>query len=73
MVTGVHCLYSVNGRVENVPIYKRGNYYGFLNNEDYTSVELFVADLSRAGFTIGFTIDEGSTLVTLTNRLFPDK
>ena len=28
MVTGIHCLYSVNGRVDHVPIYKRGHYYG---------------------------------------------
>ena len=69
MVTGVHCLYSVNGRVEDISIYKRGHYYGSLNNEKYTSVEHFVADLSRTGFTL----DEGTTSVTLTNRLFPDK
>ena len=62
-------LYSVNGRVEVVAIYKRGHYYGFLNDEDFTSVEHFVAELSRTGFTI----DEGTTSVTLTNRLFPDK
>ena len=69
MVTGVHCLYSVNGRVEHVSIYKRGHYYGFLNNEKFTSVEHFVADLSRTGFTIG----KETTSVTLTNQLFPDK
>ena len=69
MVTGVHCLYSVNGRVEDVGIYKRGHYYGFLNNEKYTSVEHYVAELSRSGFTVG----EGTESVTLTNRLFPDK
>ena len=69
MVTGVHCLYSVNGRVEHVEIYKRGHYYGLLNDEDCSSVDLSVADISRTGFTI----DEGTTLVTLTNRLFPDK
>ena len=69
MVTGVHCLYSVNGRVRNVLIYNRGHYYGSLDNEKYTSVEHFVADLSRAGFTL----NEGTTLVILTNRLFPDK
>ena len=69
MVTGVHCLYSVNGRVEHVPIYKRGHYYGVLNNENCTSVEQKVADLSR----VGFTMYEGTTSVTLTNRLFPDK
>ena len=72
MVTGifiVHCLYSVNGRVEHVSIYKRGHYYGFLNNEEYTSVEHFVAVLSRTGFALNL----GTTSVTLTNRLFPDK
>ena len=70
MVTGDHCLYSVNGRVEHVPIYKRGHYYGFPNDDDnYTSVEHCVADLSRTGFTM----HEGTTSVTLTNRLFPDK
>ena len=69
MVTGVYCLYSVNGRVEHVSIYKRGHYYGSLNNENYTSVEHFVAVLSRTGFSL----DEGATSVTLTNRLFPDK
>ena len=69
MVTGVHCLYSVSGRVEHVPIYKRGHYYGPLNNEEFTSVDHFVAVLSR----IGFALYEGTTSVTLTNRLFPDK
>ena len=69
MVTGVHCLYSVNGRVEHVAIYKRGHYYGFLDNEEYTSVDKFVAVLSRTGFTM----DKGATSVTLTNRLLPDK
>ena len=62
-------LYSVNGRVEDVSIYKRGHYYGFLNDEDCTSVEHLIADLSRTGFAI----DKGTTSVTLTNRLFPDK
>ena len=72
MVTGifiVHCLYSVNGRVEHLAIYKRGHYYGPLNNEKFTSVEHFVAVLSRTGFTVA----KGTTSVTLTNRLFPDK
>ena len=69
MVTGVHCLYSVNGRVEHVAIYKRGHYYGRLNNEKYTSVEHFTAVYSRTGFTMY----ERTVLVTLTNRLFPDK
>ena len=62
-------VHSVNGRVVHVPIYKRGHYYGSLNNENYTSVEHCVAVLSRTGFTI----DERTTLVTLTNPLFPDK
>ena len=69
MVTGVYCLYSVNGKVEHVPIHKRGHYYGSLNNEKYTSVEQCVAVLSRTGFTVS----EGATSFTLTNRLFPDK
>ena len=69
MVTCVHCLYSVNGRVEHIPIFKRGHYYGFLNNEGCTSVENFVAVLSRKVVTV----NEGATSVTLTNRLFPDK
>ena len=69
MVTGVYCLYSINGRIEHVPIYKRENYYGPLNHEKYTSVEHCVAVLSRTGFAI----DEGTTSVTLTNRLHPDK
>ena len=65
----VHCLYSVNGRVMYIPIYKRGHYYGPLNNEKYTSVEQFVAYLFRTGFTV----EKGTTFVTLTNRLFPVK
>ena len=68
MVTGVHCLYSVNGRVEHVLIYKRGHYCGPLDNEKYTSVEHCVADISRTGFTL-----YKGTSVTLTNQLFPDK
>ena len=69
MVTGVYCLYSINGRVEHVGIYKRGHYYGFYDDEKYKSVEHFVVDAIRKGFKT----DEGRTLVTLTNRLFPDK
>ena len=60
MVTGIHCLYSVNGRVEDVSIYKRGHYYGSPNNEKYTSIEHCVADLSRTGLSL----NEGTTLVT---------
>ena len=69
MVTGVYCLYSVNGRIRCVLIFKRGHYYGQLNNEKYASVEHYVAVRSRTGILL----DEGSTLVTLTNCLFPDK
>ena len=69
MVTGVHCLYSVNGSVSHVAIYKRGHYYGSLNNEKYTSVEHIVTHLSRTEFTMY----KGIKLVTLTNQLFPDK
>ena len=69
MVTGVHSLYSVNGRVKHVAIYKRRHYYGFFDNEKYRSVEHCVAVLSRTGFTVS----RGTISVTLTNRLFPDK
>ena len=69
MVTGVYCLCSINGRVRHLPIYERGHYYGFLNDEIFTSVEHCVAVLSRTGFTI----KKGTMSVTLTNRLFPDK
>ena len=71
MITAfIVCTCSVNGRVKHVPIYKRGHYYGFLNDdEEYTSVEHRVADLSRTGFTL----DKGTTLVTLNIQLFPDK
>ena len=62
-------MYSVKWRVEHVALYKRGHYYGSLNNEIFTSVEHCVAVLSRTGFSL----DEGATTVTLTNRLFPDK
>ena len=70
MVTGVYCLYSINGRVELVAIYKRGrHYYGFLGDEKFQSVEQYVADLLRTGFTM----NKGRTSVTLTNQLFPNK
>ena len=67
MVTGVYCLYSVNGRVEHVAIYKRRHYYGFINIEKYTSVEHCIAVLSITGFT------SDTKSVTLTSQLFPDK
>ena len=72
MVTGVNCLYSVNGSVRHIGIYKRGHYYGFPDDNKrltLTSVEHCVADLSRTGYTLA----EGTTTITLTNRLFPDK
>ena len=47
---------------------KKGNYYGFLNNENYPSVEQFVADLSRTGMRF-----KDNTIVSLTNRLIPDR
>ena len=69
MVTGIHCLCSFNGRVEHVPIYKRGHYYGLIDYEKYTSVEHCVSDLVKTGFAA----DKGATSVTLTNQLSPDK
>ena len=69
MVTGVYCLYSVNGRVRHVPIYKSGHYYGSLKNKIFTSIEHLVAVLSRTGVTV----PETTTSVTLANQLFPDK
>ena len=65
-------LYSVNGRVVHVPIYKRGHYYGFFDDDgdnNYTSVDHILAEHSRTGLTIGKEV----MLVPLTNRLFPDK
>ena len=53
-------------------IYKRGHYYGFFDDEDdnnYTSVYHIIAEHSRTGLTLGKEV----MLVTLTNRLFPDK
>ena len=69
MVTGVHCFYSVNGRMEHLPIFKRGHYYGSLSNEKYITVEHIVTDLSRTGLNMF----KGTISVTLTNRLLPDK
>ena len=69
MVTGVYCLYSVNGRVEHSAIYKRGHYYGFPSDEIFTSVEQFVAVCLRKGFNM----NKGTLSVKLTNQLFPDK
>ena len=44
----VFIVYTVSmGRVVHVPIYKRGHYYGSLNNEKYTSVEHCVAVLLK--------------------------
>ena len=59
---------SVNGKIEHVPIYKRGHYYGILGKEKYTSVEQFVAVRSRTGIRFS-----DNTSVTLTNRLLPDE
>ena len=69
MVTGIHCLHSVNGRVEHLAIYKRGQNYGPLNDEIFKSVKQCVAVLSRTGLIV----NDGATFVTLTNQLFPDK
>ena len=46
----VHCFIQCQWESEHVSIYKRGHYYGSLDNEKYTSVEHCVADLSRTGF-----------------------
>ena len=61
-------LYSVNGRVRHFGIHKKGNYYGFLTEEEFPSIESAIANYSIAGFLTGENI-----LVQLTNQLIPDK
>ena len=59
---------SVQGKIDTVQIYKKRMLYGFLNFEHFFSIESFIAQLSRDGFTIGKTKQ-----VRLINRLFPNK
>ena len=48
MVTGVQLFIQCQWEsLGHVPIYKRGHYYGPLNNEKYTSVEHCVATFSQ--------------------------
>ena len=61
-------LYSFNGRVDQFGIYKKGNYYGSLTNERFTSIESVIAHYSRTGLPT-----EENILVELTNQLIPDK
>ena len=61
-------LYSVNGRVRHFAIYKKGNYYGPLTNEQFLSIESLVVNCSRQGF-----LTEENIPVKLTNQLIPDK
>ena len=61
-------LYRVNGRVCHFAIYKKGNYYGFLTDERFPSIESAIAYYSRTGFQTGENIP-----VKLTNQLIPDK
>ena len=61
-------LYSVNGRVRHFIIYKKGNYYGSLADERYSSIESLIAHHSRAGLPT-----EENRLIKLTNQLIPDK
>ena len=76
MIVHIHCytgvlfigLYSVNGRVRHFIIYKKGNYYGPLNNERFPSIESVIAHYSRTGFKTADKI-----LVKLTYPLIPDK
>ena len=57
-------LYSVNGRVNHFPIYKKGNYY----DEQFPSIESAISHYSRTGF-----LSEDNINVKLTNQLIPDK
>ena len=61
-------LYSVNGRFHHFAIYKKGNYYGFLTDERFPSIESMVAHYSRTGFS---TTDNIS--VRLISQHIPDK
>ena len=61
-------LYSVNGRVQRFGIYKNGNYYELLADEQFLSIESVIAYYSRKGFFM-----EEKIPVKLTNQLIPDK
>lgn len=60
--------YSVNGKIVHGAIYKTKETYGLLDQVQYPSIEIMIADLSRTGFLMG-----ESVVVKLTNQLFPDK
>ena len=75
IIVHIHCYwcsldytYSVNGRVLHFPIYKKGNYYGPLDNERFPSIESAIAHYSKTGF-----LTEENILVKLKNQLIPDK
>ena len=61
-------LYSVDGRVIHLAIYKKGNYCGPLTNERFPSIDSVIAHYSRTGF-----ITEENIPVKLTIQLIPDK
>lgn len=57
-----------NEKIVYVAIYKRNNHYGFLHNEWFSSIDTMIVNLSRTGFTL-----KDSTIVKLTDQLFPNK
>ena len=60
-------LCSVNGRVHHFAIYKKGNYYEFLTDEQFPSIESMIAYYSKTGFTT-----KKKMPVKLAHQLIPD-
>ena len=61
-------LHSVNGKILHFSIFKKGQLYITLNNEEFSSIEHMIGHYSRVGFLTGERMH-----VKLTNQLFPDK
>ena len=65
IVTG---LYSVNGRVLHIAIYKMGNCYELVADERFLSIESVIEFYSRTGL-----VTKQNIPIKLTNRLIPEK
>ena len=61
-------LYSVMGKPLHFSIYKRGQLYVTLNNEEFSSIKQMIGYYSRFGFLTGEGIH-----VKLTEQLLPEK
>ena len=68
LIIVINCIHSVKGRIVYVPIYKKDSQFGFLTEENHSTIDSMIADVIKKGFTL-----KDNTHVKLMESLLVDK